>query len=169
LLSQFRTPVSPESPGEYKKADRSLLGRGDWLKLTLRLDAHPAFTFLASQIANNLTAIVWSAILRWAHYLACTPDLVLTCQWEEAPSAATMEACADASLENGTDSKLSQVFKLHNSKSSQCMQAKKLCVCVLGFEVLLLRFLASGWADIRIIPLSFPSLIVVCDAPLWNS
>jgi hypothetical protein len=36
--------------------------------------------------------------------------------------------------------KSSQVFNPHNSKSSQRMQAKKLCVCVLGVEVLLLRF-----------------------------
>jgi hypothetical protein len=80
-LSVFRTPISPESPlmgPKYEEVGRSLLGRGGWLALTLRVDAYPAFTFLASQIAKNLTAVVWLAILRWAHYLASTPDLVLT-------------------------------------------------------------------------------------------
>jgi hypothetical protein len=68
-LSDFRTLVGPDNPlmgPAYQKAGRSLLGRGGWLALTLRFDAYPAFTFLASQIARNLTAIVWSAILRWS-------------------------------------------------------------------------------------------------------
>jgi hypothetical protein len=43
---------------------------------------------------------------------------------------------------------------MHQSK-------RKLCVCVLGVVALLLRFSASGWADIRTIPLSFLSFIVV--------
>ncbi len=44
----------------------------------MRFDAYPPFVFLASQIANNLTLIVWGILLRWAHYLASTPDIVLT-------------------------------------------------------------------------------------------
>jgi hypothetical protein len=46
---------------------------------------------------------VWSAILRWAYYLASTPDLVLTYRWEDAPGAAMMVASSNASLGNGTD------------------------------------------------------------------
>jgi hypothetical protein len=47
----------------------------------------------------------------------------------------------------------------------QCKQ--KLCVRVLGIEVLFLRFSASGWADVPIILLLFLSLIVASVALLW--
>jgi hypothetical protein len=37
------------------------------------------------------------------HYLAGTPDLVLTYQWENIPGSAMMVTSSDASLGNGTD------------------------------------------------------------------
>jgi hypothetical protein len=68
----------------------------------------------------------------------------------------------------GTGIKSSQVFDPHNSKSSQRMQAKN-CVCACrALWCCSSGFSASGWAGIRIIPLSFLSLIVAADSLLWN-
>jgi hypothetical protein len=61
-----------------------------------------------------------------------------------------------------------QVFNPHNSKSSQRMQAKtvearqKLCVCVLGVVVLLLRFF---WLPDGLIYVSFLSYF--SSVQLW--
>ena len=55
--------------------------------------------------------------------------------------------------------KSSQVLNPHKSKSSQSSTGKS-SVCMTGFVLLLLRFSAFGWADVRIMPLSFLSLIV---------
>jgi hypothetical protein len=62
-----------------------------------------------------------------------------------------------------------KILNPHNSKSSQRMQARTVCVragrcgaaCFSGFP-------ASGWADIHIIHLSFLSLVVAADALLSN-
>ena len=79
---------------------------------------------------------------------------ILTSKCLQSPSASRKRL-----LKKVYQVKSSQVQNPHKSKSSQRSTGKS-SVLMTGFVVLLLRFSAFGWADVRIIPLSFLSVIV---------
>jgi hypothetical protein len=77
---------------------RSILGLGLFIVRSVRTDCLFPALALSSYIVNNLTKVVWSALLRWANYLLQTRDMPLILS---APTGtASFSACSDSSLIN---------------------------------------------------------------------
>ena len=101
-LTRIRATASDDNPLlEHKVSEaRSILGLGLFITRGVRTDALFPALALSSYIVNNLTTVVWDALLRWAHYLVQTKNMALVLR-PPAHHGINFAACSDSSLING--------------------------------------------------------------------
>ena len=88
-------------PPERVKVAQEIAGLAGWITTTCRPDGYFAFVALSRHIGGGLTPTVWNAVLRWAQYLADTPDVKLT--YRACPEGTDWVIYADSSLFNNGD------------------------------------------------------------------
>ena len=99
LLSALPTDSNPLLPDRVQSA-RSILGLGMFIVRGTRPDGLFAGTALAPFVVVNLTRIVWTALLRWAHYLVNTRDRRLLLRPLPPGMVSAFVACSDSSSIN---------------------------------------------------------------------
>jgi hypothetical protein len=77
---------------------QKIAGLAGWIAGSCRPDAYFSYVAVSQHLAGGMTPTVWRAVLRWATYLADTPDLKLT--YHTPPATADWEMFADSSLFN---------------------------------------------------------------------
>jgi hypothetical protein len=104
MVPALALPPSDTNPllPDNVSAARSILGLGMYVVRGTRPDGLFAATALAPHIVVNLTQTVWSALLRWAHYLVDTRETRLLLRPVAPGAALEFFACSDSSSINVT-------------------------------------------------------------------
>ena len=105
VVPALALPPSQDNPlldAAHISAARSILGLGMYVVRGTRPDGFFAATALAPHIVVNLTQTVWSALLRWAHYLVDTRDTRLLLRPVPPGQELFFMACSDSSSINFT-------------------------------------------------------------------
>ena len=105
VVPALALPPSQDNPlldAAHISAARSILGLGMYVVRGTRPDGLFAATALAPHIVVNLTQTVWSALLRWAHYLVDIRDTRLLLRPVPPGKELSFMACSDSSSINFT-------------------------------------------------------------------
>ena len=163
VVSLLSAPPSESNPllPERIDAARSILGLGMYVVRGTRPDGLFAATALAPYVVVNLTRVVWSALLRWAHYLVDTRETRLLLRPIAPGTLPAFAACSDSSSINYPspgDSRLAEIptasmggfslfFPGSGSFLSECRAPKHLTDSSAGAELNI-----ASWAGKAIIP-----------------
>jgi len=95
-LAAMLASQAEEKLDERVNMAQQIAGLAGWIATSCRPDGYFAYVALSQYLANGLTQVVWDALLRWAAYLASTPEVRLTYR----ASRADWVVYADSSLFN---------------------------------------------------------------------
>jgi hypothetical protein len=142
---------------------RSILGLGLFITRGVRTDALFPALALSSYIVNNLTTVVWDALLRWAHYLVQTKHMALVLR-PTAHHGINFAACSDSSLINGpvTSVPMPDVaassyggfalfFPGSGAFSVECMSPRRLADSSAGSELIMATWAGKSIVAFRIL------------------
>ena len=164
-LTRIREPASDDNPLLSHKVSeaRSILGLGLFITRGVRTDALFPALALSSYIVNNLTSVVWAALLRWAHYLVQTRHMALVLR---APTSRGINfaACSDSSLINGPVTSVDMpdiaassyggfalFFPGSGAFSVECLSSRRLADSSAGSELIMATWAGKSIVAFRIL------------------
>ena len=142
---------------------RAILGLGLYITRGVRTDSLFPALALSSYIVNKLTVSVWTALLRWAHYLVQTRTMALILR---APPRTdpNFAACSDSSLINGPMSSVTMpdvavasyggfalFFPGSGAFSVECFSPRRLADSSAGSELIMATWAGKSIVAFRVL------------------